>query len=82
MKDKFNIINDISNDAKHLIKNVLEIEPKKRIYKNILNHPWLINVDVINTKNYNLFTNTERVILIKSNVDYRDIIKILLKILN
>ena len=74
MKDKFNIINDISNDAKHLIKNLLEIEPKKRIsIQNILNHPWLVNVDVVNTKNYNLFTNAERVLLTKSNVDYRDI---------
>ncbi len=74
MKGKFNIINDISNDAKHLIKNLLEIEPKKRIsIQNILNHPWLVNVDVVNTKNYNLFTNAERVLLTKSNVDYRDI---------
>ena len=74
MKGKFNIINDISNDAKHLIKNLLEIEPKKRIsIQNILNHPWLVNVDVVNTKNYNLFTNAERVLLTKSNVDYRNI---------
>ena len=74
MKGKFNNINDISNDAKHLIKCLLEVDPKKRIsILNILNHPWLINVDVNNNKNYNLFTNAERILLAKSNVDYRDI---------
>ncbi len=74
MKGKFNTINDISNDAKHLIKSLLEVDPKKRInINNILNHPWLINVDVNNNKNYNLFTNAERILLAKSNVDYRDI---------
>ena len=53
---------------------LLEIDPKKRItINNILNHPWLINVDVSNNKNYNLFTNAEKVLLAKSNVDYRDI---------
>jgi hypothetical protein len=52
----------------------LEVDPKKRItINNILNHPWLINVDVTNNKNYNLFTNAEKVLLAKSNVDYRDI---------
>ena len=74
MKGKFNVINDISNDAKHLIKCLLEVDPRKRIsVQSILNHPWLVNVDVSNTKNYNLFTNAERVLLAKSNVDYRDI---------
>ena len=74
IKGKFNVINDISNDAKHLIKCLLEVDPKKRItINNILNHPWLINVDVTNNKNYNLFTNAEKVLLAKSNVDYRDI---------
>ena len=74
MIGKFNTINDISYDAQHLIKCLLEIDPKKRItINNILNHPWLINVDVSNNKNYNLFTNAEKVLLAKSNVDYRDI---------
>ena len=31
IKGKFNVINDISNDAKHLIKCLLEVDPKKRI---------------------------------------------------
>ncbi len=39
----------------------------------ILFHPWLIDVDVNNFSCYNLFTNAERILLAKSNVDYRDI---------
>ena len=33
----------------------------------------LKNVDIENSQKYNLFTNAERIILAKSNVDYRDI---------
>ena len=67
-------INDISNEASHLLKNILEIDPKKRITtENILNHPWLIDVDLNFWKNQNLFTNAEYVLLAKSNVDYRNI---------
>jgi len=102
---KYNMQNlkDISNEAKNLIKHLLEVDPKKRInINNILKHPWLIDVNLnvyynscnnnngnnninYNGNNYNhinnknnfdinkLFTNAERVILAKSNVDYRDI---------
>ena len=72
MKGDYNNINDISNEANHLLKCILEVDPKKRISINdILSHPWLINVDI--DCNYNLFTNAERVLLSKSNVDYRDL---------
>ena len=36
MKGKFNIINDISNDAKHLIKNLLEFNLIKEFLYKIL----------------------------------------------
>ena len=68
------IIKDISDNAAHLIKNILEIDPKKRITtENILCHPWLIDVDLNFWKTQNLFTNAEYVLLAKSNVDYRNI---------
>jgi MAP/microtubule affinity-regulating kinase len=52
------IIKDISNNAAHLIKNILEIDPKKRITtENILCHPWLIDVDLNFWKTQNLLTN-------------------------
>ena len=67
-------IKDISKEASHLLKNILEVDPLKRITtKNILNHPWLINVDLDYWKNQNLFTNAEHILLAKSNVDYRNI---------
>ena len=67
-------IKDVSYEANHLIKCILEVDPHKRIsIENILTHPWLIDVDVNNSQLYNLFTNTERLLLAKSNVDYRDI---------
>mgnify|MGYP002624184704 CR=1 FL=1 len=68
------VLKDISNNASHLIKNILEIDPKKRITtENILCHPWLIDVDLNFWKTQNLFTNAEYVLLAKSNVDYRNI---------
>ena len=74
MKGDYNNINDISNEANHLLKCILEVDPKKRISINdILTHPWLIDVDVNNFNIYNLFTNAEKVLLAKSNVDYRDL---------
>ena len=67
-------IKDISQDASNLLKNILEIDPKKRYTtENILNHPWLSDVDINFWKNQNLFTIAEHVILAKSNVDYRNI---------
>ena len=74
MKGNYKDINNISNEASHLLKCILEVDPKKRISVNdILLHPWLIDVDVDNFNCYNLFTNAERILLAKSNVDYRDI---------
>ena len=73
MKGDYFPLSDISHDASHLIKSILEIEPKKRIsIHQILSHPWLIDVNIDNNLNYNLFTNAERILLAKSNVDYRD----------
>ncbi len=74
MKGSYKEIKDISNEASHLLKCILEVDPRKRISVNdILFHPWLIDVDVNNFSCYNLFTNAERILLAKSNVDYRDI---------
>ena len=74
LSGQYKSINDISKEASHLLKKIFEIEPKKRISINeILNHSWLSDVDVENSQKYNLFTNAERIILAKSNVDYRNI---------
>ena len=74
IKGEYSPIKDISKNASHLIKSILEVDPKKRITtKDILVHPWLIDVDLNYWKNQNLFTNAEYILLAKSNVDYRDI---------
>ena len=67
-------LKDISKEASHLLKNILEIDPDKRITtENILNHPWIVDVNLNFWKNQNLFTNAEYILLAKSNVDYRNI---------
>jgi len=67
-------ITGISNEADDLIKKILEVDAKKRIkIDQILNHPWLVDLDFNFWKNQNLFTNAEYVLLAKSNVDYRNI---------
>ena len=74
IKGEYTPIKDISKEATHLIKCILEVDPKKRIStKEILVHPWINDVDLNYWKNQNLFTNAEYILLAKSNVDYRDI---------
>ena len=75
---QYNNIKDISNDARNLIKKILEVDPSKRInIEGILNHPWMISNDDYGDNNINsgnknsLFTKAEIVLLSKENVDYR-----------
>ena len=73
IKGVFKKIEGASPEANHLIKCLLEVDPKNRItVERALIHPWLVGVDVANNEKYNLFTNAERILLAKSNVDYRD----------
>lgn len=82
LKGSFNPIKDISEDAANLINGILEVDTKKRLtVEQILNHPWL-NSDEYNGKIkskciflylniVNLFTGAEKILLSKSNIDYR-----------
>ncbi len=66
-------VKEISSEASHLIKRMLETDPDKRIcVEDILTHPWVVGVDLNFWKTQNLFTNAEYVLLAKNNVDYRD----------
>ena len=71
MKGEYEQIKDISNEANDLINKMLKLNPKERItIEEILKHPWLKNVDIKNRQKLNLFTNAEKGLLAKYDVNY------------
>ena len=66
-------IEKISNEARDLLKGLLNKDPKKRLTcDEILNHPWLSDFKEKNATNkIHLFTKAEMVMLSKTFVDYR-----------
>ena len=69
----FEKIEDISDEANDLISKMLNINPKERInIEQILNHPWIKDINIKNRKNVNLFTKAEKFLLSKYNVCYLD----------
>ena len=67
-------IEKISNEARDLLKGLLNKDPKKRLTcDQILNHPWLNNFKEknISSKKFHLFTKAENVMLSKTFIDYR-----------
>ena len=71
LKGKYNPINDISKEANDLINRMLKLNPKERInVEGILKHPWLKNVDIKNRQKLNLFTDAEKGLLAKYDVNY------------
>ena len=76
---QYNIINnnykpieDISSEAKNLLKGILNKDPKKRLtVDEILNHPWLKEDSNYNNNKYHLFTKAEMIMLNKTYIDYR-----------
>ena len=64
-------IKKISNEAKDLLRGLLNKEPDKRLtIEQILNHPWF-KIDEDKSNKYNLFTKAERIMLSKNYIDYR-----------
>ena len=83
LKGNYSAIKDISDEASGLISGLLEIDAKKRLnIDQILNHAWLRNSDnngKFKPKSFlkliflvNLFTNAEKILLSKSNIDYKN----------
>ena len=67
-------IEKISEEARDLLKGLLNKDPKKRLTcEQILNHPWLNNCKEknISAKKFHLFTKAENVMLSKTFIDYR-----------
>ena len=76
MKLKYEIVNkepkhldNISNELRDLLKGLLNKDPKKRLNcEQILNHPWLNDVNITKV---NLYSKKERHLLYKTYIDYR-----------
>ena len=79
-------IDDISDSANNLLKNILEKDPLKRYTPDqILEHPWMnehsgsdedfydynYDFEIKNVNKYHLFTNAESILLAKTHIDYR-----------
>jgi len=70
-KSKYDKIKDVSEEANDLISKMLKVNPKERIsIDDILNHPWIKDVNIKNRKNINLFSKAEKHLLSKYNVCY------------
>ena len=82
----FKKIDDISDNANDLLKNILEKDPTKRFTPDqILEHPWMLehngndddyfdynyDLEIKNVNKYHLFTNAESILLAKTHIDYR-----------
>ena len=68
-------IEKISDEAKDLLKGLLNKNPRKRLtIEQILNHPWLYDDEKKYSKNkkYHLFTKAEMIMLSKTYIDYRN----------
>jgi serine/threonine protein kinase len=71
LKGEYERIEDVSNEANDLISGMLQLNPNKRLsIEDILRHPWLKNVDIKKRKNLNIFTNAEKGLLSKFDVNY------------
>ena len=67
-------IEKISDEARDLLKGLLNKDPKKRLTcEQILNHPWLYNFKEENNSSnkFHLFTKAEMIMLSKTFIDYR-----------
>lgn len=68
LKGKYLLKEDISVEARDLLRGLLEIDPKKRLtIRQIYRHPWLKNMDM----SVQLFNDEERE-LIKKEYTYND----------
>ena len=71
LKGQFEKIEEVSEEANDLIKGMLELNPNKRFtIEDILKHPWLKNVNIKKRENLNIFTNAEKGLLSKYDVNY------------
>ena len=71
LKGKYEPIQDASEEVNDLINGMLQLNPEKRLtIEEILKHPWLKKVNIKNREKLNIFTNAEKGLLSKYDVNY------------
>ena len=71
LEGKYDRLEDVSDEANDLIERMLQLDPKKRLTDDeILNHPWIVNINLNHRTKLSLFTDAEKILLSKFNVDY------------
>ena len=71
LEGKYDKLDDVSPEANDLIDGMLQLDPKKRLTEDeILNHPWIVNINLNHRNKLKLFTEAEKILLSKFNVDY------------
>ena len=71
LEGKYDKLEGVSNEANDLIDKMLQLDPKKRLTDDeILNHPWIVNINLNHRSKLSLFTDAEKILLSKFNVDY------------
>ena len=71
MKGDFKPLEEVTQEANDLIKGMLQVNPKERFgVDDILNHPWLDKVDLNQRQKLNLFTEAEKILMSKFDVNY------------
>ena len=70
-RGEYPLIEGISYLADSMLEGLLQVDPKKRFtIDDILNHPWLKNVNLENRYKLNIFTEAEKKFLVKYYKDY------------
>ena len=71
LEGKYDKLEGVSDEANDLIDKMLQLDPKKRLTDDeILNHPWIANINLNHRSKLSLFTDAEKILLSKFNVDY------------
>ena len=71
LKGEYERIRNVSDEANDIIEGMLRIDPEKRFsIDEILKHPWLNKVNSDNRYRLNIFTEAEKNLLSKYDVDY------------
>jgi serine/threonine protein kinase len=71
IKGDYKPLEEVSSEVNDLIKGMLQVNPKKRFgVDDILNHPWLNKVDLNQRQKLNLFTDAEKILMSKFDVNY------------